>query len=100
MITNATYLTSVKSIPFDGNEDKYREWTSKALAFGREKGFDKALTESRMVEETPGTEEAKKIKKENDTAYNFLIQSVTGTAFPYVENANGHARTAWKNLCE
>jgi len=24
-----------------------------------------------MVKETPGTEEAKKIKKENDTAYNF-----------------------------
>jgi hypothetical protein len=53
-----------------------------------------------MGEDTPGTEEAKKIKKENDTTYNFLIQSVTGTAFPYVENANGHARTAWKNLCK
>jgi|UPI000581AF6C hypothetical protein len=95
MITNATSLTSVKSIPFDRNEDEYCEWTSKALAFGREKGFDKALTESRMVKETPGTEEAKKIKKENNTAYNFLIQSVMGTAFLYVKNANGHALNAF-----
>jgi hypothetical protein len=69
MITYATYLMSMKSIPFKGNRDKYSEWTSKALAFGWEKGFDKALMESRMVKEMPGTEAQSRRKMTQHTTF-------------------------------
>jgi hypothetical protein len=53
-----------------------------------------------MGEETPTSEETMKIKKENNTAHNFLIQSVMGTVFHYVKNANGHVCMVWTNLCK
>jgi hypothetical protein len=38
-----------------------------------------------MVKETPGTEEAKKIKKENDTAYNFWQAEIGIDQIPWLQ---------------
>ena len=40
---NTSHEISVKCIPFDGSQDKFRAWKNKVLAHAPVKGFDLAL---------------------------------------------------------
>ena len=99
--------TSVKTLPFDGKRDKWREWNLKVLAFAGKHDFKKALTvdcnafnevtlgegateeEIRLQTErrTAHEKEIADAVKQNDEAYNFLTLSCTSVAFTMVEAA-------------
>lgn len=113
--TSSKMSTSVKTLPFDGKREKWREWNLKVLAFAGKHNFKKAL----MVDQIPFSEptlgdgatiaeiasqterrhqheqDLVDAKSQNEDAYNFLTLSCTGVAFTMVEAAKGDARKAW-----
>ena len=88
-------LTSVKSLPFSGDKDKYDEWSHKVVAYLKMKdGAHEALTT--QMDMTNDEQ-----KKKNETAFNLLTQSCTGNAFLHVQAAeDGSACTAWTSMEE
>ena len=89
----------VGTIKFDGDENHWHEWSVKALALAKSKGFRHVYANdtkpcSDAVYLTSTHDEEKKKYEDNDKAYQFLILSCTGIAFGLVN----HAKT--KDLIE
>ena len=99
----------VGTIKFDGDENHWHEWSVKALALAKSKGFRHVYANdtkpcSDAVYLTSTHDEEKKKYEDNDKAYQFLILSCTGIAFGLVNHAktkdliDGDAFLGWKNL--
>lgn len=105
---------SVKVIPFAGTRNEWYAWKEKFLARAAYKGYRELLvgeTEIRIPLSEETTDEAKRLRKLNFSAYNDLILSMDckqpagRVAFNTVrrgktaEYPSGHARTSWRHLC-
>ena len=102
----------VRTITFNGEEEKWRVWKGKVLAFAMYKGFISALTDEKpLINEdefyAKGMSQLEKRRYEaNQQAYAFLALSCEGIAYGYVENCKssrapqGDAQQAWKNLLD
>ena len=104
-------MSKTKLLMFDGNQQKWREWSRKFMARARLGHWSKILegTESvpaENLDENILLDEQKRARKLNDEAYNVLILCCEGSAFNCVERAvttslpHGDAVLAWKNLKE
>ena len=100
---------TIRTLPFDGNVDNWREWKVKFLAKARHGGYKQILTGEDVVpdETDPGLTQAQKDKIElNYKAYDALVLACEGVAFGCVESAvtdrlkDGCAALAWKQLNE
>jgi len=102
--------TAIRVIPFKGEQDKWREWKGKVLAFAVQRGFrsalekeDELVTEAELDLDATSKSEKKKYTN-NSLAYAFLVLSCEGTAYGFVENCvttrapQGDACLAWKQL--
>ena len=94
---------------FDGDEDKWYQWSAKTLAYAKLKGFKQAFVKdinpcSDLTYMKTTDDAVKKIYKMNDRAYQHLLICVDGIAFGIVEqartdeNEDGNAFLAWSNL--
>ena len=94
---------------FDGNEDKWYQWSLKTLAYAKLEGYKQAFVKdmnpcSNLTGKKTTDEAIKKIYKMNDCTYQHLFISVDGIAFGIVElarmdeNEDGNAFLAWSNL--
>ncbi len=97
---------SIKTLPFNGDEQAWHEWSSKFLARADIFEFIDVLTNERITPE--GSKEELSRKEQlfecNKVAYNQMILCCEGRAFSIVNNAKskryprGDAALAWKNL--
>lgn len=102
--------SAIRVIPFKGQQDKWREWKGKALAFAIQRGFrssfddDSELIKEDELDLDSTTKVAKRKYNNNSLAYAFLILCCEETAYGFVENCttdrapNGDAFLAWKQL--
>ena len=88
--TDKKEMKTVKIISFAGDEGSWREWSKKVLAFAEVKGWKLAVTDENNAKCTEN------MRKE---ALNFLMMSLTGKAFAFIENSKS-AQTTWEELCE
>jgi hypothetical protein len=103
---------AIRLIKFDGDENKWPEWSVKVLAFAKSKEFKEGLTGNQAKAFSDATvlttedDDVKEAYKLNDRAYQFLILSCSDIAFGLVNMAkteelkDGDARIAWKNLLD
>jgi hypothetical protein len=112
MTKDTEYEQSIKKVPFDGTDKKWRDWEGIALAYADARGFRRFLmhqvdtcTEEDTWLDSTSAEKKKKYRL-NAEAYAFLMQSCGGPSRSYVENAktkakpNGDAHMAWTQLVE
>ena len=101
----------VRLIKFDGDEEKWHEWSVKALALAKTKGFRHVYAAdtkpcSDAVYATTNDDKVKETYERNDKAFQFLILSCSGIAFGLVNQAktrdlmDGDAYKAWTYLCD
>ncbi len=98
---------SIRTLPFDGNEQSWHEWSSKFMARADMLGYSEALLEDstspRSRKKESGDEQELEVEY-NKIAYNQLILSCEGRAFSIVNNAKserhpkGDAALAWRSL--
>ncbi len=101
---------AIRTLPFDGNEQSWHEWSAKFIARADMLGLLPALTQDNRSP-TKGKEESSEESEDgydkheyNKTAYNQLILCCEGRAFNIVNNAKsekyprGDAALAWENL--
>ena len=102
-------IDQLKTLTFDGREEKWREWSQKFLVKARVQGFGEVLltdlgVPSEIKKNDELTEQERKIRRQNELAYSALLLSCEGAAFRAVERAvtedlpTGDARQAWENL--
>ena len=84
----AVEIKSIKSIKFGGDEKLWREWSRKVLAYFGQQGWQNAVLD-----------EKKATDQEKNRALNFLVMSLTGKAFAFVQDATS-AATVWAELSE
>ena len=81
-------VKSIKTIRFDGEEKNWREWSRKVLAFFKQQGWADAVLNPKVA-----TDEMK------TKALNFLVMSLSGIAFSYVQDATD-ASEVWNELVD
>jgi hypothetical protein len=99
---------AIRTLPFDGNADKWRKWKLKFLAKARAGGYKKILTGETVVPPDTGvvTDDDIKVIELNYKAYDALALACEGVAFGAIESAvtaglsDGDAHLAWTNLLE
>ena len=91
---------SEKIVKFDGQDSGWREWSAKVKATGQKKGWYKMLEKQVKFDPDATEVEEMKLVQLNNAALYFLTMPCGEKAFPYVENVNGDAYTAWNNLLE
>jgi hypothetical protein len=89
---------SDKFVTFTGEDSGWREWSAKVKATDGKKGWLKMIETKISFEEDSEEEAQVKLKQLNNAAFYFLTMSCGEGAFPYVENGEGDAYTAWQNL--
>ena len=81
-------IKSVKTIKFGGEDENWREWSRKVLAYFGQQGWTEAILDEKKASES-----------EKNKALNFLVMSLTSRAFAFVQDATS-AATVWRELCE
>ena len=92
---------SIKTIPFSGLDEDWREWHMKVKAVAKKRGWYSALLNDLSI--VPTTEDAiqKAARmKANDDAYLWLVLSTSKKAFLHVESSKENAFVAWNNLLD
>ena len=89
---------SIRVIKFNGEDDKWHEWSAKTQAVGTLKGWWDAV-EGEDVDHTD-KEAVEERERANEKAHHYLLLSCCDGAFPYVEGSNGNAKAAWNALKE
>ena len=84
--TGNVELKSIKTIKFTGDENEWKEWNRKVQAYFRQKGWITAIEN-----ESAATDEQKA------NALNFLVMSMSGVAFAFVQDATS-AQAVWDEL--
>ena len=92
---------SIKTIPFSGLDEDWREWHTKVKAMAKKRGWYSALVqELSIIPLTEDAEEKTARIKVNDNAYHWLVLSTSKRAFLHVESSQENAYVAWTNLLE
>ncbi len=92
---------SIKTIPFSGLDEDWREWHTKVKAMAKKRGWYSALVQDLSI--VPLTEDAEEKTariKANDDAYLWLVLSTSKRAFLHVESSQENAYVAWTNLLD
>ena len=86
--TGNVQVKSVKTIRFDGDEKDWREWSRKVLAYFKQQGWSDAILNPDQADD--------EIKGK---ALNFLVMSLSGLAFTFVQDATD-AGEVWSELVD
>jgi hypothetical protein len=92
---------SIKTIPFLGLDEDWREWHMKVKAVAKKRGWHSALINN--LSNVPDTEDAEQRTprtKANDDAYLWLVLSTSKRAFLHVDSSQENAFVAWNNLLD
>ena len=104
--------STVKTVPFNGRREKWREWKAMVLAYALKKEFSRLLVkETAIIKEEElyelgTTEQQKKDFRANAEGMSFLTLSCKGLAFAIIEstytteNPTGNVYKAWEKLCK
>jgi hypothetical protein len=92
---------SIKTIPFSGLDEDWREWLMMVKAVAKKRGWHSALINDLSIVPTTedATERAARLKA-NDDAYLWLVMSTSKRAFLHVESSQENAYVAWNNLLD